>query len=326
MKKLISITIALVVALSVCAFSLSACAQKDDDGRIKIVATIFPEYDWIMNVLGDNKDNAEVTLLIDSGADLHSYQPTVADIATVSSCDLFVYVGGESDEWTEDALKNAVNENMKTINLLETLGDKAKTEETVDGMQNEHEGSDDGDEETEYDEHVWLSLKNASIFVDTIADVLCETDKENASSYRENAAAYKLKLSELDLRYEAAVAAANIKTLLFADRFPFRYLVDDYGLNYYAAFSGCSAETEASFETVIFLAGKIDELSLSSIMKLESSDGKIARTVRDNTANKDQRILTLNSLQSCTLKDYSDGKTYLSLMTDNLSVLTDALS
>lgn len=311
---------------------LSACSDshKNND-KIKIVTTVFSEYDWTMNVLGDKKDNADVTLLLDSGADLHSYQPTVEDIAKVATCDLFIYVGGESDEWVDGALKNVTNKNMIVISLLKTLGDKAKEEELIEGMQGEEHNHEEGEEhdeeeeETEYDEHVWLSLKNAGLFVEEIASALGKIDKDNASVYKNNAAEYNGKLSSLDKQYERAVKSAATKTVLFGDRFPFRYLVDDYGISYYAAFVGCSAETEASFETIIFLAEKVDEFGLGAIMKIESSDGSIAQTIKNNTNGKNQKILTMDSLQSATKNEYVAGRTYLKVMQDNLAVLTEAL-
>ena len=331
MKKIIIMLMVLCTLISGIGV-LTACSdsQKNND-KIKIVTTVFSEYDWTMSVLGDKKDNADVTLLLDSGADLHSYQPTVADIAKVATCDLFIYVGGESDEWVDDALKNATNKNMIVINLLETLGDKAKEEELVEGMQGEEHDHEEGEEhngeeeETEYDEHVWLSLKNAVIFVNEIASALGKIDKENASAYESNAKDYIGKLSALDNQFEEAVAAATTKTLLFGDRFPFRYLVDDYGISYYAAFVGCSAETEASFETIVFLSGKVDELGLTAILKIESSDGSIAQTIKNNTNGKNQKILTMDSLQSATKNEYVVGRTYLKVMQDNLAVLTEAL-
>ena len=329
MKKIIAFLTALCAL--VCGINLlTACSASDNNDKIKIVTTVFSEYDWTMNVLGENKDKADVTLLLDSGADLHSYQPTVADIAKVATCDLFIYVGGESDEWVDNALKNVTNKNMVAVNLLETLGDKAKEEEIIEGMdgeEHEHEHGEDEDEEEgpEYDEHVWLSVKNAQIFVSAIASALGKIDGENASVYTKNAENYNAKLAALDNGYKQAVAAASTKTVLFGDRFPFRYLVDDYGIKYYAAFVGCSAETEASFETIIFLSGKVDALGLTAIMKIESSDGKIARTIRDNTTDKNQKILTMDSLQSETKKEYAEGRTYLKVMEDNLSVLAEAL-
>ncbi len=345
MKKILSAILA--VALTVCCFT--ACSgEKKDDGKLHIVTTIFPEYDWVKNVLGDNPAGADVVMLLDNGVDLHSYQPTVDDVMKVASCDIFIYVGGESDGWVKDALAQATNKNMIVINLLEALGDKVKEEEIVEGMEHEHDHDhedgdhddhdhEDGDHdehehdhdhedgEVEYDEHVWLSLRNAETLVKVISEAVEKLDSANAETYKKNTEAYVGKLRELDERYKAAVAGAANKTLLFGDRFPFRYLTDDYGLTYYAAFVGCSAETEASFETIKFLTTKVDELGLSAVMTIEGTNHKIAETVVANTKAKNQKILQLNSLQSTTSEDVKKGATYLSIMEANLAVLTDAL-
>jgi len=311
----------LAALLSVC---VGTTAFADESGEpIQIVATIFPEYDWVQQILGAQADNAELTLLLDSGVDLHNYQPTVDDILAVSDCDLFIYVGGESDEWVDDVLKEAVNEDMVVLDLLEILGDAAVEEETVEGMETGEEENDE--EETEYDEHVWLSLKNAQVFCEAIAEALEGIDPDHADLYAENAAEYLSELAALDEAYQAAVDEASVTTLLFGDRFPFRYLTEDYGLDYYAAFSGCSAESEASFETITFLAGKVDELGLNYVMTIESSDGKIAQTIISCTSTQEQEVLTLNSVQSTTLQDAAEGVTYLSIMEENLEVLTQAL-
>ena len=284
-----------------------------------------------MQILGDKADKADVTMLLDKGVDLHSYQPSTADIAKISEADVFIYVGGESDEWVEDVLKEAKNKKLKVINLMDVMGDKAKEEEVKEGMQPEEEEhaeeAKDGkeEEEVEYDEHVWLSLKNAKIFTKKIADVLSEVDKDDAKTYQANYESYAKKLDDLDKKYADAVASAKNKTLVFGDRFPFRYLVNDYGLDYYAAFVGCSAESEASFETVTFLAKKIDELGLGNVLTIEGKNHKIAKTVVDNTKNKDQKVLTMDSMQSTTSKDVKDGATYLGIMEKNLEVLKEAL-
>ncbi|MEE3408222.1 MAG: metal ABC transporter substrate-binding protein [Erysipelotrichaceae bacterium] len=303
---------------------LSACGEKKEDAgeeKIKIVTTIFPEYDWVRNIVGAENETIEVDLLVDSGADLHSFQPTAEDILKISTCDLFVYVGGESDEWVNDVLRDAMNKDMKVVNLLESLGDSVKQEEVIEGMQEEEHDHEEG----EYDEHVWLSLRNASKLVKVISEAIVSIDPDNQNTYEENTAAYLEKVKALDKEYQEVTKKAEVKTLLFADRFPFRYMVDDYGLNYYAVFVGCSAETEASFETMSFLTNKVDELGLSSIMTIESSDQKIAKTVKENSKTKDQQILTMDSMQSVTAKDVADGTTYLSIMEENLSVLKDAL-
>ena len=320
MKKITALLLALLMLAGV----LAGCGKQNDTNKtdkLSIVTTIFPEYDWVREILGDKADSAEITMLLDNGVDLHSYQPTADDLIKISDCDLFVYVGGESDEWVEDALKSAANKDRKVINLLEILGDSVKEEETVEGMQEE-----EGDhEEKEYDEHVWLSLKNAQTLVGAISAALQELDPGNKDTYATNAAAYIEKLSALDGEYQAAVDAATYKTLLFGDRFPFRYLVDDYGLSYYAAFVGCSAESEASFETVSFLAKKVEELKLPCVLTIEGKNHKIAETIVQNTAGKNQKILTMDSMQSTTSQDVARGTTYLSLMEKNLDVLKEAL-
>ena len=321
MKKFISAVVAGFLALG----SLTACSAAGTKGnnKLKIVTTIFPEYDWVMNVLGDKASDADVTMLLDNGVDLHSFQPTAADIMKISSCDLFIYVGGESDEWVEDALKEAVNKNMVVIDLLDELGDAVKEEELVEGMQGEDEEEEEG--ETEYDEHVWLSLRNAQVFVKSISDALQKIDSANADTYKKNADSYIESLKALDADYKAAVDAASNKTILFGDRFPFRYMVDDYGLTYYAAFAGCSAESEASFETITFLSKKVDELSLPAVLTIEGKDKRIAETIIENTASKNQKVLTLDSMQSVSSSDVKNGTTYISIMESNLSVLKEAL-
>lgn len=332
MKKITALLLALFVLVG----ALAGCGKQNDTNKtdkLSIVTTIFPEYDWVREILGDKADNAEITMLLDNGVDLHSYQPTADDIVKISDCDLFIYVGGESDGWVEDALRNAANRNMKVINLLEILGDSVKTEEIVEGMQEEHEhedahAHDDAEEhehEEEADEHVWLSLKNAKMLVRVISKALQELDPDNKDIYAANADAYVKKLSALDADYQAAVDAASNKTILFGDRFPFRYLVDDYGLRYYAAFVGCSAETEAGFETISFLAKRVDEWKLPCVLTIEGAQHKIAETVVRNTTAKNQRVLTMDSMQSTTSKDVKNGTTYLSVMEKNLSVLKEAL-
>lgn len=316
--------ISIILLLSLLLAVLCGCAGSDSGGdRITIVATIFPEYDWTRQILGDRLENVDLRLLLDNGVDLHSFQPSVDDILQITSCDLFIYVGGESDEWVDGVLSQAKN-SPEIVNLMEVLGDLAKDEEIREGMQSdgEEESEEAGEEK---DEHVWLSLKNASLFCSAISEKLGKIDSANKDYYSSNAAAYIEKLNELDGRFASAVEAGRVKTLLFGDRFPFRYLTEDYGLDYYAAFSGCSAECEASFETVIFLAGKIDSLGLNSIIKLESSDGKIAQTVKGATSSKNQTVLTLDSMQSAGIKEIESGKTYLSVMENNLEMLIQAL-
>ena len=326
LKKIIA-GAAILFALTTSVFA--ANAKKSD--KLKVVTTIFPEYDWAREIIGDKASNVELTLLLGNGVDLHSYQPSIQDIAKISTADIFIYVGGESDGWVNDALKNATNKNMKVINLMETLGDKLKAEEVKEGMQAEEEEDEhghhhhEGEDEVEYDEHVWLSLRFAKILTTEIANALCEKDAANAAAYKANLSAFASKLDALDAKYAAAVKTGSKNTILFGDRFPFRYFVEDYGLDYFAAFAGCSAETEASFETVIFLSKKVDELGLNSVLKIESSDGKIARTIIQNTKRKNAKVLTMDAIQSTTLKQTKAGATYLSIMEGNLKVIEEAL-
>lgn len=319
-KESIFVLLSLAVIFCLCGCAKQERKQDSKENQIKIAAAIFPAYDWTWNILGKNPAGAELTLLVDNGVDLHSFQPSVDDILKISNADLFIYVGGESDQWVTDALKQAKNPNIRILSMLEVIGEKAKMEETVEGMQ-----ADEDEEEEAPDEHVWLSLRNAAVITDAITTELSGLDPENAKIYEANAAAYKEKLSALDEEYQKAIENAAQKTLLFGDRFPFRYMVEDYGLRYYAAFPGCSAETEASFETISFLAQKCNELSLPAVLTIDGSDRKIAETIVKNTDSGNQQILQLDSMQSVTAADIRDGASYLSLMENNLSVLKQAL-
>lgn len=318
----------IVTAFSACSGNSSANKPYDksgDEAKFKIIATIAPEYDWVKNIVGD-AENVEVNMLLDTGADLHSFQPSTEDIYQISTCDVFVYTGGESDKWVDGALKNS--KDVLALNLMELLGDRAKEEETVEGMQEEEEEEEENKGENEapgYDEHVWLSLKNASALCTSISEKLGEKDTKNKETYEKNAKAYTEKLKKLDGEYENAVKSAKYNTLLFADRFPFRYMTDDYSLKYYAAFAGCSAETEASFETIKFLSDKLAELKLPAVMTIDGSDQKIAKTVRENSGNKTAEILTLDSMQSMKSDSIKSGNDYIKVMTNNLEVLKKAL-
>lgn len=314
--------VVLLLACALCACEAPQGAASAQEG-LNIVCTIFPIYDWVREIMGAHFGENQVTMLQKNGTDMHSYQPSAQDMIRVSACDLFLYVGGESDRWVKDALKEAVNTDMRTVNLIETLGDAAKEEELTEGMEPEPEEEESG--EIAYDEHVWLSVRNAILFCESIERALCALDPANAADYAANARSYVEKQRALDARYANAVADAPQKTLLFGDRFPFRYLTDDYGLQYYAAFAGCSAETEASFQTVAFLAKKADELALPAVLTIEGARHDIAKTIVQNTEKKDQKVLTLDSMQSVTESDMQNGATYLSIMENNLAVLQEAL-
>lgn len=342
---------ALVVGMTGClsgnAKNQETGIEKDDSDTLKIVSTIFPPYDWVREVIGEDTANMELTLLLDNGVDLHSYQPTAQDMATIAESDLFMYVGGESDAWVSKALEAVPDSTTRVINLMEVMGEDVKEEEVVEGMQeddHDHEGGDehddhdhedggehddhdheDHDHEGELDEHVWLSLRNAQVFTEAIAEALGDLNPESQEVYLANARQYNERLHALDEAYEEAVANATNRTILFGDRFPFRYLVDDYGLDYYAAFVGCSAETEASFETVAFLADKVDALQLHTIYVIESSDQSIANTILENTDQEGAGIAVMNSMQSVTKQKINDGITYIQLMEENLVQLEKGL-
>ena len=373
MKRTITIIILLVTVL----LGFSGCGSSDKSAgakgetpkpRLKIVATIFPEYSWTKELLGSYEKDVELTLLAKKGVDMHSYQPSAEDILRIANCDLFLYVGGESDKWVDKALKESGNPKRRVLNLMKLMGDRAKVEEEVEGMEkydhhdhdkdahahqekdkqdekHEHHDKDKQDEkhehekehnkdkhdakvhheQPEYDEHVWLSLKNADIVCKAITEELAALDSKNAETYRANYTAYSKKLAALDAQYKEAVTKAPVKAVLFGDRFPFRYLTDDYGLQYYAAFNGCSAETEASFETVAFLAKKMDELKLPAVLAIEGRQHKLAQTIVENTKAKNQKVLTLNSMQSVTEEEIKKGITYLAVMEQNLNVFQEAL-
>ncbi|GMO02607.1 zinc ABC transporter substrate-binding protein [Lachnoanaerobaculum sp. JCM 36186] len=351
MKKYIGIGLSILVAIMM----VLGCAKKESTGsseaesgssvtesssvaesnseetkKLSIVTTIFPAYDWVKQVVGDNK-NVEISFLIDKGVDLHSYQASAADIAKITDSDLFVYVGGDSDDWAEDIIKE--NPNLNYINMVDSIGEAALAEELVEGMQDEEEHDNESEEhaneegeheegEEEIDEHVWLSIKNAETIVSAIEAKLAEIDPDNKAEYEKNANDYLAKLDELDKEYKDTLSSIQNKTIIVGDRFPFRYLVNEYGIKYYAAFKGCDAGSEASFETVKFLANKMDELNMSDIFIIDGSKGDLAKTIVDNTKDKNAKVLVLDSMQST---KSSDNASYLDIMKKNLEVLKEVL-
>lgn len=336
MRRISKIMLCMVMILILGMISGCAVNNKEsmaaDDGKIHVMCTTFPIYDWTRQIVGEDNEDVEVTLLLDNGTDMHSYQASAMDVAEISSCDILIYVGGESEKWVDDIVKDAVNQDMKVIRLLNVLGENVHEEEIIEGMQEENheeEHVEDGKEESEeaeYDEHVWLSLKNAGILCETIKNVLCEADSSNADIYEAHYAEYSAQLKELDTRYEQMTGTSARKTILFGDRFPFRYLTEDYRIRYYAAFPGCSAETEASFETVAYLAKKMDEENLPAILVIENSDKKLAQTILSNTADKNREILVMDSMQSVGKEEMKNGVTYLSIMEENYKTLSKALN
>ena len=334
MNKLIKSFYALLALVLVLCFA--GCKKKGKQVELKqgisVVTTIFPEFDWIREIV-KGSENIKLSLLLDSGTDMHNFQPTSDDIVKLASCDMFVYIGGESERWVEKAIKESGNRDMVVVNLLDVLGKMSKEEEVVEGMEehihdHEHSHSDDSEhssDEIEYDEHIWLSLKNAKFLCAKITETLCTVDSGNRVLYESNLREYVSKIDNLDAEYEKVVKNSPKHTVLFGDRFPFRYLMDDYGLGYYAAFPGCSAESEASFDTIIFLSKKLDELALGCVLKIEGSDKKIASKIIENSKEKNRKIATMNSMQSVTKKDIENGIYYIGIMISNLGVLAEVL-
>ena len=324
MKRIISLLICFVMITA-----LVSCtgAGNTDAGKKSIVCTTFPQYDWTVNILGDKADEWEVSILLDSGTDLHNFQPSAEDIITINSCDLFIYVGGDSDGWVEDVFKTNTSD-AELIDLMHILDDRLLEAGHSHGPEDEHDENFEHNEfcDHEHDEHIWLSLENAEELCEAIADRLGVIDPDNAQVYESNCGAYTEKLEALEEKYQNTVDTAKHRTLVFADRYPFAYLCEDLGLTAHAAFSGCSAETEASFEKIVELAGEVDNEGLSAVAVIDSSDRKLADTVISNTNTKDQTIVELDSMQSVTREDIEAGESYLAIMEKNLEALETALN
>ena len=319
MKRIISVLVATAIIL----LTLCSCTTEiDNNSTLSIVCTAFPQYDFVKNIIGSDEG---LTLLLDDGADLHSYEPTAGDIIKIGSADIFIYVGGVSDDWSDGVIRSANNPDLKSIALMD-LVDTLK-EEYVSGMQqenhiHEHQDAHSGNHIGE-DEHIWLSIKNAITITSSLCDAICEADPENSEKYHSNAENYISELKNLDSEYKNMISTAKRKTVLFADRFPFRYLTEDYNLTYYAAFAGCSSESEASFETLAFLINKTKELNLTTILTIEGSDGLLAKTICESTGSK---TAVLDSCQSVSLSDIANGTSYLNIMKNNLEILQEALN
>lgn len=316
-------------ALTMSAVLLCGCGRNEQadtqNDKIKIVCASFPEYDWTRQIVGAENARIELTLIVNNGMDIHNYQPSVEDMVKIDDSDLIIYNGGTSEEWIGKAVEDSPK-NPQIISIMDFLTDEVVEEVLVEGMEEEHihETEEGHEEEAEYDEHVWLSLKNAQKAISRIAEVVEQLDAEQSELYEKNKNAYLEQVEQLDASYERAIQEASGKTLLFGDRFPFRYLTEDYGLTYYAAFPGCSAETEASFETIVFLAGKVEEYKLPCILTIDGSDKTIAESIQKNV-NGQTTIKELNSLQAVSEAQIEKGVTYLSVMEENLEVIKEAL-
>ena len=307
----------------------SSCSKKNlESSKPVVLCTTFSVYDWCRNILAGT-ENFELQLLNSKGSDMHSFQPSVQDMARLSSADFLFYIGGESEKWIEDVVAEKKNKNQFLISLLELLGEDRKLESSEGIMEKEeplteaeqsrsYAPSSEESEKPEYDEHVWLSLKNAVSYCIIFCGIFSEADRENSATYFENFTVYGKQIDTLYCKFRDAFNENTI--LLFADRFPFRYFTDDYKVKYYAAFPGCSAETEASFSTVINLADIVRENKLDTVYVLENSKGKMAERIID-TAGTDTCVKVLDSIQSVSLSDIDSGKTYLSIMQKNFETI-----
>ncbi|AUS97039.1 ABC transporter substrate-binding protein [Clostridium thermosuccinogenes] len=320
MKKY-TFTVLLLLFLSTILFGCRQSANANSDEKISVVATIFPQYDFVREIAGDNVD---LTMLLPPGSESHSYEPTPQDIIKIKNCDVFICVGGSSEEWLKEIIESMDTSEMKVVYLMDMVD--AVEEEIVEGMEEEHGHDDDHEDEheekLEYDEHVWTSPKNAKIIVQAISDMLCEVDAANASEYKKNTESYLAELDELDAAFQAAVDAGIRKTIVFGDRFPFRYFADAYGLEYYAAFPGCSTETEPSAATVAFLIDKVKAENIPVVFHIELSNEKMADAICEATGAKK---LLLHSCHNISKREFERGVTYLDLMKANVEAIKEAL-
>lgn len=318
MNKIFKVFIATIMIF--CVVSFTGCGKKENSDKLTIIATSFPSYDFARAVVKDS-DNIEVKMLLKPGSEMHDYEPTPQDIKNIKNSELFIYVGGESDEWVQDVLNDLDIEKSKTIKLMDLVN--LKEEELIEGMEEEKDHGEHEHEEVLYDEHVWTSLDNAITIINKLKDEIIKIDNNNKDLYEKNASSYTEEISKLDLNIKEIVNNSKRKELIFGDRFPLRYFTDQYNLTYYAAFSGCSEQTEASAKTISFLINKVKTDDIPVIFHIELSSGKIAETISKETGAK---VLEFNSAHNISQKDFDSGKTYVDIMKDNIEVLKEALN
>lgn len=314
-----------IVAFLICA-SMTVCAvscgdslgQKNEDGKLSVVTTIFPQYDFVRQIAGDN---VHLTMLLKPGAESHTYEPTPQDIVKIQECDLFIYNGGEGDVWV-DSMLESLDKKVDTIALMDCV--ETVEEEIVEGMQEEeHDHEHEDEAEPELDEHVWTSPVNAEKIVSVISEKLCEKDNDNAETYKTNTDKYLSELEKLDEKFKEIVSDGKRRTMVFGDRFPFRYFADAYDIEYFAAFPGCSSESEPSASTIAFLIDKIEKENIPVIFSIEFSSKKIANTLSEATS---AQILEFHSCHNVTTEDLKNGETYVSIMSKNADNLEKSLN
>lgn len=313
MKRNIKIIIALIITLVASLGMIAFLTHKNtEDKKFSIVTTNFSAYDFARAVAGDQ---AQIKMLLKPGVDMHGYEPSPEDIIDIENCSLFIYTGGESDEWIEGILENT--HNINTLRMMDVV--KPVEEETVEGMESEEEDK----AEVEYDEHVWTSLRNAQLIIDAIQNRLSEIYPDERASFAQNSANYKAKLADLDQKFQSIVDNSPRRTLVFGDRFPLRYFVDDYNLEYFAAFPGCSEQNEASSKTISYLVNKIKTEEIPVVLKIELTSDDIAQTIANETGAK---VLVFSAAHNISAEDFENGRTYADIMEANLAVLEEALN
>lgn len=310
--KIIGGALSIILILSVSIFTL---IKLDQNKRTTdIISSNFAGYDFARAVTGDE---SRVSMLLKPGAEVHDYEPTPEDIINVKNADLFIYTGGESDKWVENLLKDNEIPEAKTLRLMDLV--EVKEEELSDGMEmHEHHHEED----VEYDEHVWTSPVNAIKLVNGIKDKLSDLHPKNEDIYAKNATSYISRLSDIDQKIRNIISSSNKKELIFGDRFPFRYFTDEYGLTYYAAFPGCSEQTEASSQTIAYLINKAKSDNIKTILKIELTSDALAKTIADEVGAK---VMTLNATHNISSTDFDKGVTYADIMEGNIEVLKEAL-
>lgn len=337
MKRLIAIVLIALLTITIfagCQSEHEASSGEEMPGsseKISVVTTIFPQYDFTRQITGDM---AEVTMLLKPGAESHSFEPTPQDIIKIQSCDVFIYVGGENDEWVDSILDSIDLSKIKVVKLLDCVA--ALEEEVVEGMEAEHEHEhkegevheegeehEEGEHGIEYDEHVWTSPQNAVKITNVIRDVLCFVDAPNAEAYTANAKEYIRQLNQLDVAFKDVVESASRKTIVFGDRFPLRYFVEAYGLDYWAAFPGCSTESEPSAATIAYLVDKVKDEKIPVVFQIELSSGNVAQSIAEAAG---ARVMTFYSCHNLSKTDFENGATYLSFMEKNVESLKEALN
>ena len=306
MKKIKTILLLLIIIL------LVGCTKTNEEKKINIISTSFPGYDFA-RAITKNVEDVNVTMLLKPGTEMHDFEPTPKDIINIEKSDMFIYVGGESDEWVEKILKKINPKKTKVVKLMDQV--EIKIEENVEGMEDDHEN--------EYDEHVWTSPINAIKIIENIEKVIEKLDKINKKQYEVNASEYINKLNDIDKLIRQIVDNSKRKEIIFGDRFPLRYFTDEYNLKYYAAFKGCSEQTEASAKTIAFLINKVKEDDIPAVFHIELSNKTLVEEISKQTKAK---VLEFHSAHNISKEDFKKGITYIDIMNKNAKALKEALN